>query len=83
MPVVDRFHFRNHDAPFCKKWVDPWKCTALKSNTQTEAAEQSFAWLGRSKHMFLNMNEGRFQFMMIHLLSMRNAALVGRRLRPS
>ena len=76
--VVDRFHFRNHDAPFCRKWVDPSKCNALHHNTQTEAAEQSFSWLARSKHMFCSMNEGAFQFMMIHLLSMRNSTLVGK-----
>ena len=74
--VVDRFHFRNHVGKFCKQWVDPGKCTALGSHTQTEAGEQSFSWLARSKHTFRHMSEGKFQFMMLHLLDERNQYLV-------
>lgn len=74
--VVDRFHFRNHVGKFCKMWVDPSKCEALSDDSQTEAAEQSFSWLARSKHMFRGMSKGRFQFMLLHLLHERNQYLM-------
>jgi hypothetical protein len=74
--VVDRFHFRNHVGKFCKKWVNPAKCAALGADTSTETAEQSFSWLARSKHVFRHMGEGRFQFMTLHLMEMRNQFLV-------
>ena len=74
--VVDRFHFRNHVGKFCKQWVDPSKCEALSDDSQTEAAEQSFSWLARSKHMFRGMSKGRFQFMLLHLLHERNQYLM-------
>ena len=76
MLVVDRFHFRNHVGKFCKDWVDPSKCAQLGSLTSTEAGEQSFSWLARSKFTLRNMNEGRFQFMTLHLLHERNKWLV-------
>ena len=76
--VVDRFHFKNHVGIFCKKWVDPEKCSALGPKTQTEAAEQSFSWLARSKHTLRHMNEGKFQFMVLHLMEQRNQWLVKR-----
>ena len=76
--VVDRFHFKNHIGKFCKMWVDPAKCGKLKKTTSTEAAEQSFSWLARSKHTLRNMGEGRFQFMVLHLMEHRNRWLVSR-----
>jgi hypothetical protein len=79
--VVDRFHFKNHVGKFCKKWVDPAKCAALGDSTQTEAAEQSFSWLARSKHTLRGMTEGRFQFMVIHLMEHRNRWLVSGQVR--
>ena len=58
--VVDRFHFRNHVSPWCKLYVNPKKAEDdgfLAKETNTEAAESSFAWLARSKHIFRKMNE--------------------------
>jgi hypothetical protein len=81
--VVDRFHFKNHIGKFCKLWVDPAKCVELGGNTQTEAAEQSFAWLARSKHTLRYMSEGRFQFMVLHLMNERNKWLMARGVRAS
>ena len=78
--VVDRFHFRNHVGKFCKAWNDPAKCLELVG-TQTEAAEQSFAWLARSKHTLRYMSEGRFQFMVLHLMHERNKWLIARGVR--
>ena len=75
--VVDRFHFKNHVGKSCKQWVDPAKCAILKG-TQTEAAEQSFAWLARSKHTLRYMSEGTFQFMVLHLMHERNKWLIAR-----
>ena len=76
--VVDRFHFKNHIGKFCKMWVGPAKCGKLKKTTSTEATEQSFSWLARSKHTLRNMGEGRFQFMVLHLMEHRNRWLVSR-----
>jgi hypothetical protein len=74
--VVDRFHFK-----FCKLWVDPSKCAKLGELTSTEAGEQSFSWLARSKHTLRGMNEGRFQFMTLHLMHERNKWLIAQPVR--
>ena len=79
--VVDRFHFRNHIGKFCKLWVDPSKCAKLGELTSTEAGEQSFSWLARSKHTLRGMNEGRFQFMTLHLMHERNKWLIAQPVR--
>ena len=75
--VVDRFHFRNHDADYCRKYVDPKKCAALRQDDNTEAAEQAFAWLARSKHLFRTMNESRFLFTILRLMHLRNRYTAG------
>ena len=56
--VVDRFHYRNHNANYCRKFVDPHKCEALRFDDNTEAAESAFSWLARSKHIFRTMIGG-------------------------
>ena len=71
--VCDRFHFPNHTDAWCKANVNPALCTAPgfeKSNT--EAAEQAFAWLARSKHLYRRMNESRFFFLIMRQLELRN-----------
>ena len=74
--VCDRFHFPNHTSKWCKANVDPAKCTVPgfdKANTQ--AGEEAFAWLARSKHIFHSMNEARFLFLMLRLAHLRNTFL--------
>ena len=41
----------------------------------TEACEQSFAWLARSKHVFRRMNQARFLFTMLRQMELRNRYL--------
>lgn len=73
----DRFHFPNHaDVPFCNLYVDPAKCKPLGKRTNTMSAEESFAWLARSKHIFRKMGRARFFFVMLRLLELRNEWLV-------
>mmetsp|Transcript_40269 Transcript_40269/g.127051 ORF Transcript_40269/g.127051 Transcript_40269/m.127051 type:complete len:138 (+) Transcript_40269:126-539(+) len=73
VPPARRFHFPNHvDTKFCAKYVDPSKCPELGPRTNTEAAEQAFAFLARSKHIFRHMNEARFTFTILRLLELRN-----------
>ena len=79
--VVDRFHWPNHkDEKFCARNVNPNKCAELGPKTNTEAAEESFAWLARSKHLFRTMNEGRFLFVQLRMMELRNRFLSKRRL---
>ena len=78
--VVDRFHWPNHkDEKFCALNVNPKKCAELGPSTNTEAAEESFAWLARSKHLFRTMNESRYIFVQLRLMELRNRFLVKRR----
>ena len=78
--VVDRFHWPNHkDEKFCALWVNPSKCSELGPKTNTEAAEESFAWLARSKHLFRTMNESRYIFVQLRMMELRNRFLIKRR----
>lgn len=75
----DRFHFPNHKSAWCKANVDPGKVDVPgfdKANTQ--AAEEAFAWLARSKHIFPNMNEAHFLFFMLRIAHLRNVQLCRR-----
>ena len=75
----DRFHFPNHTSVWCKANVDPAKVKVdgfSKANTQS--AEQAFAWLSRSKHIFRHMNQARFFFLLLRLAHLRNKNLVRR-----
>ena len=72
----DRFHYPNHKSDWCKANVNPAKCKVPgfeKSNTQ--AAEQCFAWLAGSKKQFRHMGEARFLFVMLRLAHLRNKQL--------
>ncbi|EOD21851.1 hypothetical protein EMIHUDRAFT_255200 [Emiliania huxleyi CCMP1516] len=80
--VVDRFHFRNHNAEYCRRHVDPHKCKELRPDDNTEVAEQGFAWLARSKHVFRTMNESRFLFTILRLMHMRNRYTAGMPFHP-
>ena len=74
--VCDFFHFPNHKSDWCKKNVDLSKCKVPnfgKSNTQ--CAEQSFAWLAGSKKQFRHMGEARFLFFMLRMAHLRNKQL--------
>ena len=74
---VDRFHFPNHKDPWCKKNVDPNKCTVPGFDTaNTSAAEECFSWLARSKQVFRHMGESRFLFFMLRLMHLRNTDLI-------
>ena len=39
------------------RYVNPALCKELGPRVNTEACEQSFAWLARSKHIFRRMNQ--------------------------
>ena len=74
--VCDRFHFPNHTSEWCKAHVDPAKVTVPGFEwANTQAGEEAFAWLARSKHMFRGMNEARFLFIMLRLAHLRNRQL--------
>ena len=61
---------------WCKANVDPAKCKVPGFNqANTEAAEISFAWLARSKHVLRHRNEARFLFLVLRLAELRNRQL--------
>ena len=70
----DFFHFPNHTSAWCKQNVDPAKCTVL-GKTNTQAAEQCFAWLAGAKKQFRHMKEATFFFYMLRLCHLRNVQL--------
>ena len=79
--VCDFFHFPNHKSEWCKKNVNPKKCTVPGfSESNTEAAEQAFAWLAQSKKVFRHSNEARFLFLMLRLAHLRNKQLCKKQL---
>ena len=52
--------------------MSPKRSTKLMKMTNTEAAEQTFAWLAKYKFLFTHMNKARFNFCMLWLFHERN-----------
>ena len=53
---------RNHKAPYCKQHVNPEDAEIaglLSRDDNTQATEEAFSWLARSKHVFRTMHRVR------------------------
>ena len=45
--IIDSFHLRNHKRPECHQQYNPKSLKVVHPNYNTQACEQTFAWLGR------------------------------------
>ena len=71
---------RNHKKKneFCRTITNPYtsfNAAKLGERANTEAAEFTFSWLARSKHVFNGMNQARFLFTMLRQMELRNRYL--------
>ena len=70
--VIDVFHFPNHISPHCKELFSPKKLKELNPNFNTQAGEQTFAWIGRFKHIVCAMNKTHHLFFLHRMVLRRN-----------
>ncbi|XP_066912461.1 uncharacterized protein [Clytia hemisphaerica] len=68
---IDRFHYKNHKDPWCRRNCNPDKSSLLK-NVNTEACEQLFSWFSRYSRMTKHMNRQRFLFLTLYLMDFHN-----------
>lgn len=71
--VIDKFHFKNHTEPDCKKYCNPHSLSVL-NNLNTSVCEQTNFWFGRYKHMLKSMKLVRFHFFIFTILNEYNTA---------
>ena len=49
--IIDVFHFSNHISPLCRRQYSPVAVKEAHPEWNTQAGEQTFAWLSRFKHI--------------------------------
>ena len=72
---VDKFHFKNHVDPWCKKNMDPYKCDELKG-VNTEIMEQTFSWLKHYAPSLKYMKSSTFNFLILDLIDRHNIDII-------
>ncbi len=75
--VVDRMHFPNHVDKWCKVHMNPDATPDFK-DINTEACEQTFAWLSRFKHATRHMNYVRFNLFLFTICDLYNMSKLKR-----
>ena len=74
--VIDTLHIRNHVNPTCQRELHPDKIGLvhpdLKDTKNTQAAEQTFIWLGRFKKIVCSMSRTHHLFYIHRMVKHRN-----------
>eukprot|EP00111_Clytia_hemisphaerica_P005748 TCONS_00016667-protein len=68
---IDRFHYRNHVDPWCRRVCNP-KTSDHLAGVNTETCEQLFSWFSKYAPMTKHMNRQRFIFLTLYLLHFHN-----------
>lgn len=83
--LVDKFHIKGHTTPkcdikdsSCRYHPDLDRFSEIH-NTNTECAEQAFAWLGRFKGMAKYMSHYKFKFFLFLIIRSRNVRIEKKR----
>ena len=74
--TIDSLHIRNHVDPRCQTDYHPKNIEEmypeLKSTKNTQAAEQTFVWLGRYKKILSSMHKTHHLFFLHRIITHRN-----------
>ena len=71
--IIDVFHYPNHTRPECKQLYSPSQLKDQNPNFNTQAGEQTFAWVGRFKNIICAMNKTHHMFYLHRMVLRRNA----------
>ena len=70
--IIDAMHVRNHVQEECKVKLHPTMNPELKNHRNTQAAEQTFVWLGRYKKILGSMPKTHHLFYLHRTVKRRN-----------
>lgn len=75
--IIDGLHIKNHSDPDCQNNLHPNKVEEmypeLKGSKNTQAAEQTFIWLGRYKKILTSMPKTHHLFFIHRAVKRRNS----------
>lgn len=71
--VIDVFHLKNHVSVQCRENFSPAELKKANPNFNTQAGEQTFAWVGRFRHILCSMNKTHHLFYLHRMVLRRNA----------
>lgn len=69
---IDTFHLRNHVNPRCHEVYNPERLAVQIPNMNTQAAEQTFTWIARFRHIVCAMNKQHHLFYIHRMVLRRN-----------
>lgn len=70
--IIDKFHHRNHVNPECRVKFSPDAVKEANPSFNTQAAEQTFTWVSRFKHILCAMNKVHHLFYLHRMVRRRN-----------
>ena len=72
---MDKFHWPNHTSQYCKDNVNPYDSKKLDSlpGQNSEAAEETFAWMKGFRYIVRHMNADFFFFFLLRMCHLRNS----------
>ncbi len=70
--IIDVFHLRNHKRPECHTEYNPQSLKEVHPNYNTQACEQTFAWLGRFHKILSSVPKVHNHFFLHRLVKRRN-----------
>ena len=70
--IIDVFHFPNHIGTTCKQLYDPGQFKNAHPNFNTQAGEQTFAWISRYKRILCAMPKNHHLFYLHRMVRRRN-----------
>ncbi len=70
--IINVFHLRNHKRPKCHKDYNPQSLKEAHPNYNTQACEQTFAWLGRFHRILSSVPKVHNHFYVHRLVKRRN-----------
>lgn len=71
--IIDVFHFPNHVGTECKELYNPKHFKEKHPSYNTQAGEQSFAWISRFKHILCAMPKNHHLFYLHRMVLRRNS----------
>ena len=70
---IDVFHLKNHVSEQCREKFSPAELKKANPDFNTQAGEQTFAWVGRFRHILCSMNKTHHLFYLHIMVLHRNA----------
>lgn len=70
--IIDTFHLKNHKSELCHTLYSPQQLKERNPTFNTQAGEQTFAWMGKYKHIVCAMSKTHHLFYLHRMVRRRN-----------